>query len=301
MRSILLILLALSVSSTQAQYLTLFPNDTTDWETTYCNLDDRVPSHHRAYNTTTMWNNTYLEVGQVHNGSYSFTLQQEGYYLIREDITTGRAWVLGLDYNTGNPDTVERLIMDITLQVGDPFPVYNHSSWTYDTAYVDSIWTAGGRHYVRTDYYHPMNLTSSPLTMVEGVGTNWGVSYQHWSVNLCPCLITWNTGAVGGGPNAPDPYVDSSCYVTIMGQTDLAEDDFEVKIYPNPGEDNFTISSDEVIRGINVLDLSGRVIFAPPIHSRQTHTVWLPNLRAGTYLIRVEGERSTTVVRWIKS
>ena len=60
-----------------------------------------------------------------------------------------------------------------------------------------------------------------------------------------------------------------------------------VFVYPNPVKDHFTVQSEHPFNKIEVLDLSGKVIYTSGSHQTSTFTVDNVNWAAGYYLLRV--------------
>lgn len=79
----------------------------------------------------------------------------------------------------------------------------------------------------------------------------------------------------------------------------------ELKIYPNPGTDNFFIASDKISKGENLLkivDLNGRVIFESKLTITGNYFMEVPsaNFLKGVYRIEIQNEKQVIRANWIK-
>jgi hypothetical protein len=71
------------------------------------------------------------------------------------------------------------------------------------------------------------------------------------------------------------------------------------KIYPNPGSSSFRIESETVIHNIQVHSLSGQLIMNEAVKGFETE-VSATELSNGIYIIQVEKDNTTEVLRWVK-
>lgn len=93
------------------------------------------------------------------------------YGFIREEINLGRVWfyddVIGQEF----------LVMDISLNSGDPFIIYNQLGIA-ETFYVDSISIIDNRKHVYLTGEIAFCGQSEQLIFIEGIGPNAGFNYQ---------------------------------------------------------------------------------------------------------------------------
>ena len=119
--------------------------------------------------------------------------------------------------------------MDLSLEIGDDFLVHESFGET-DLAIVDSVYFNSGFKYVRTTYQHWNS--DEKLTFIEGVGTNYGLSYMHNVYNLCNCLLSINKDLL-------QVYSNNNCLPTA----DHSEEERkELTLYPNPAVNSISIS-----------------------------------------------------------
>lgn len=99
----------------------------------------------------------------VYSNLYLSEVDMTYYYAgkFREDVNTGKLWYK----NLGN---AERLLMDMSLSVGDTFEV-SHNYWST----VEAVYYRDGRKIIQFDYYS--NMWKENLLFIEGIGRNIGL------------------------------------------------------------------------------------------------------------------------------
>ena len=116
----------------------------------------------------------------INQESYKI-LPAHGY--LREDTVTGRIWF----YNES--ENQEFLVMDLSLNTGDPFTIYDFAG-TPTIVTVDSTSIIGGEKHVYLDAMISICSLTEPIMFVEGSGPNAGFNYQKLSyVNETPSYM----------------------------------------------------------------------------------------------------------------
>lgn len=193
---------------------------------------------------------------------------------------TGKAWVYDLYHNR------ERLIMDLSLNVGDTFIIYPNSI-VYDTiAIVDLVYLENSLKKVRlnVNLYFP----SDKLTFIEGVGTNVGVDYQ---VNGCFMGFGW------GDIYLLCSYKDSSlfyknnfidtCYSAWYGINETNKKP-RIKIFPNPVQHELNLVFSEPFEGyIIVYNVLGSVEEQIYLKNSLSYKMGTDTVNKGVYFIHV--------------
>lgn len=171
-------------------------------------------------------------------------------------------------------------------------------------------------HQILTGTYAYENVNGIP----EGISTyKWYVSSDSLGTEITPIDSAWHinytidttkigkwimfemtpVAAYGDSATGKTVRVISSSKVGGVGMEEL--DHLTVKIYPNPVTDLFTIETKEVLRRIEVTDMTGRlvVVYQPgPGLINQLHAADIP---AGFYLMKVYGSRSGVgIARFLK-
>ena len=195
---------------------------------------------------------------------------------LQEDITTGK-WM----YFT-TIDTIQKVLMDLSLAVGDTF--YVTGAWLPDPGFyeVDSVYIKDQRKHVQLNlplYY----AGDEKLVFIEGVGPNIGLSYKDDnSIELAPYLLCqWKDNI----QNYSNNYFDGKC--AIFSDTKVDEGNKLsgfANIYPNPTTGIVKIqNSDYSIKEILVHDTTGRQFFI----KNKNDEMDLSDLPDGLYLIKI--------------
>lgn len=73
-----------------------------------------------------------------------------------------------------------------------------------------------------------------------------------------------------------------------------------ISIFPNPAQNDLTISSSEKMTQIDITDLNGKIKMTTPCHG-QTEKLNLTSFESGVYFIHVYGENGTSIEKFIKN
>lgn len=157
-KAIFLLLLAM-MPHLWAQYQPIVVQDSVSWE-----LKHEIGDG--AYTTYLAMGDTLTRDSQLYRKVYEGN-QLLGYF--REDSVSGKAWFWGVN------DTIEYLIMDLSLAVNDSFWV-NMYEPTF--ARVISVDTVQGRKTLTLDYHYGGGFISEDLKFIEGVGPSAALFYQ---------------------------------------------------------------------------------------------------------------------------
>ena len=169
-------------------YESLFSSNSAAWKIVTKNLSGIGTDSVYTGNDTIINSLKYKKI----YSDYMYYNSQHMHGFLREDTVTGKAWYKG--WHSSLPplgDSTERLIMDVSLVVGDSFyfPPYD-SPWPLDTGWVkvDSTYFVSGKKYVRfTDTTH----WGGRLLFIEGIGTNTGIQYLSEPANTAPYLLCY--------------------------------------------------------------------------------------------------------------
>ncbi len=87
--------------------------------------------------------------------------------------------------------------------------------------------------------------------------------------------------------------------ITTSGQPDLATK-LNVKVYPNPAIDELNVESDDLILGISVYNLQGKVVFQEKNLRNTQIKITKGHISPGLYLVKMEFQEGSVVkkVRW---
>jgi hypothetical protein len=263
----LLLATLLMLNSSMAQpYKSFFGTDTTRWELNYCTpaIGDAWGCcfllQKMAVGDTVIDGKNYQKVGSRQWGDpkFKFDLTSSdwlGTGLVREDTTSGKAWFLGftkLDF--GKDTLIERLVVDLSLQVGDTFKVFDPDPlFPADSVFiVDSIYYLAGRKHL---HFQPAFgfLGWVDLLFVEGMGTSLGWAYMHQG-NWCPCANNYFKDTLLVYDNAKCIGLDIEQDLAPLG---------EIKLYPHPVRDRSELIFDNpkhLSVKLTVFDMWGQIM-----------------------------------------
>ena len=132
-----------------------------------------------------------------------------------------------------------------------------------------------------------------------------GTTSDFSGIILCETLISMETGAAFNGKALAKTAVtlDSNNITNpTLGIDDIVLDN-GITMYPNPGQNNLTISNTTSMKldQLAIYDLSGRLINTIDLSDmQQERTIDVSNLSSGVYLLQIQGEGAKTIKRWIK-
>lgn len=236
--------------------------DTTRWNIDWCNLDQGGLVTKIAIGDTIVNGINYKKVGRLDNGVFHFQLSPySGNGLVREDTTLGKAWFLSITHlSNGQDSLVERLVLDLSLEVADTFVVFGPAVYRVGDPFgvdslhliVDSIYFSAGQKHLR---FQPAGGQMN-LLFIEGVGSNLGWAYMHDELNLCPCLNDYRRDTLL-------VYEDSTCKGIFSAINPFANPLGPIELSPHPIRDRselrFENPAQKLIR-LEVFDLWGRKI-----------------------------------------
>ncbi|GEM_PF-5501635 len=91
-------------------------------------------------------------------------------------------------------------------------------------------------------------------------------------------------------------------FAITIRKTDLtdinADQSITIDIYPNPVSDMVNIKANEVIESIDILTVSGRIVYSKVVNSEQIR-INTNNIQSGIYIIRIRTEKSTVTEKII--
>ena len=192
----------------------------------------------------------------------------------REDVTTGKAWFMSAIETMSGLDTVEYLIMDLSLNVGDTFLIYQ--PWNeVITSIIDSVYYISGVKHVQTNYH--FWGSDEPLTFIEGVGTNYSLGYMHDSFNMCRCLISINK-------DLDEVYSNTNCFPPMVGNEHLIED-VGISIFPNPASNYLIVKSNLIsVKDYAIYSVLGEKLMSGGISSNR---IDISGLASSSYILRI--------------
>ena len=150
---------------------------------------------------------------------------------------------------------------------------------------------------ILTGQYHQV-LTSSPVTitsggiyllwLMDGDGINLGRSFTS-PASQQTYEIIFGSWSEYRDKTTEDFLMNLEISPTPVGINEV-ENDFNIKIYPNPTQDIVTLKSDERIvnKSFEILDVNGKTLEVKSLKSDKKITFYIQNLSNGTYFIRLD-------------
>jgi len=275
----LLLFLSICNDSFSQNYNSIFGIENTNWKMPFCNLDIADVKEQMSEVETVINGLNYKKVGTVTPNGVFYDLN--GFYtngFTREDVSSGKAWFMSTMETILGMDTLEFLVMDLSLNIGDTFMI--HKPWNdVITSIIDSVYFISGVKHVQTDYH--FWGSSQPLTFIEGIGTNYGLSYMHDSFNMCRCLISINK-------DFDEVYSNNNCFPPMVGNEHLMED-FKTSIFPNPVSTYLTVESNlKSVQDYAIYSILGEKVMSGRISSNRIDISGLPS---SSYILRI-GDQS---------
>ena len=277
MKSILLffVILLTGFMGASAQYASIFGQTYSAWKFRWGNLFGTVVDSLYFQKDTTIHNITYKKV-MLHS---QLTFQDGG--LIREDLATGKVWYRDITYpHSNNPDdTLERLICDFSLNVGDTFNI------GYPTPYidtVDSVRTIDGLKYI---YFKHTFYTGEPFTLIEGVGSNMGLLYKYFpSLMGGPYLLCSYKDAMQ--TTFRNKQYDGDCDIPLWVDN-ISQKSEEIQVFPNPANKMvyFKNTTDKRICTIKIITANGQLVHQ--VNGADIRQVQLDDIPPGSYFFRL--------------
>lgn len=271
----LILFFSICNESFSQNYNSIFGIENTNWKMPFCNLDIADVKEQMSELETVINGVNYKMVGTVYSGGVSYDLAGiDANGFTREDVTTGKAWFMSTIETMSGLDTVEYLIMNLSLNVGDTFLIYQ--PWNeVITSIIDSVYYISGVKHVQTNYH--FWGSDEPLTFIEGVGTNYGLGYMHDSFNMCRCLISINK-------DLDEVYSNNNCFPPMVGNENLIED-IGISIFPNPASTYVTIESNaKVVQNYAIYTVIGETVMNGTMNSNR---IDISGLASSSYILRI--------------
>ena len=274
---IITIVILLSIFfDTKAQYQSIFGQNSTEWIFEWTNLFGWAQDTAYVEKDTVVFGYNWKKIrvspttGVVQNA------------LVREDTTIGKIWYkyIGNDY----PDTLEKLLFDYSLQVGDTFDVSNSGAMTSTLENtVDSVYYVNGAKHIRFKgkYYGNENYL-----FIEGISGILGVFWKQYGTLLLAnyLLCSYKDGVQTFYQNKK---YNGNCNVWWFWSTDNPEKiNTQITLFPNPAKSVLNIKTDNIkykVTLIELINVYGSIV----ISYKNPYSVDISNLPAGTYIIKL--------------
>lgn len=257
-------------------YEPVISSDSTSWDIAWKELFGNVMGNlYSAGNEDTIYRDLYFQ---------SFNPNAEYVGKIREDINTGKIWYTPPEY------TVEYLIMDLSLTIGDTFelPVFN----TTIPIEVIDVYYINQRKCIEFDYQTEWN---EPLRFIEGVGRN--IAMHHfWFGDFTYVACKYNLEDlvyVNSNPNFIDCELNPTGIKTINSNIG--------NVYPNPAHEVLNVDLNHFSYQditISIFDDKGMEVYNR--NTTNNHiTIQLTTFNQGLYLIKISNKNNLQISKFI--
>lgn len=286
--SLLSVLLLSSHSSNAQPYQSIFGDSVSAWTCQYGGL--AIGSMNIVTYTDTIVKGEHSKILLWEFNVFP-TSKTKKLGLLREDTTTGSVWYRSLPpYTNPDKDTVDQLIMDMTLKVGDTFFTERVNGLGLDTlSIVDSVYIdANNRKHIR--FNNNIGLTFR-FEFIEGVGTTLGMAYRD--SNIINNYGAENLGLICAFHDRIDIYstaykaqLNNKCIPDVsVGQLNKQA---ALTIHPNPSTGSVTIElPTRQQTNVSIADISGRTVYQNTVSNKHTLQVDLSKQPKGVYIIHL--------------
>lgn len=279
----LLVLLLFATFAHSQAYKSLFGQDSTQWNIAnfyfpgFWFTDSFIAKEDTVIN------------GQVYKAIHSQNSQFLPSYIgsLREDTIQGKAWFRSW------VDTTERLVMDLSLMVGDSI-VLGETSMSYNVV-VDSVFYLSNRKHIRLAHQYYTNLGDQTFMFIEGEVSTMGfyfydndLGYTESSYLLC----THKDGV--------ETYKFSDTCFIMSTATNKIVEPLNFTVFPNPVGNflNIEISENDTQNYIcQLIDITGKTLQTIDLQSNNENRIIVENYPSGIYFLMIFDEHSLLVGR----
>jgi len=267
----LLMIVFLTINLQGQNYESLFGEDSTRWNITMSHPGLLATVPYITKNDTILNGNIYTKIGISQNSFY------QGF--LRQDSTHSKAWYIG------NSDTIEYLVMDLNLNVGDS--MYLNIPYNGQFSTVDSVYFFNNRKHIQFDFATEF-IGYHKFTMIEGVVSSVGFMFvdEYTGIIEEANLLC----AYKDGIQVFD--IGTSCYL-IGGSTNGFVKRVDFKVFPNPTTDFLNIERLEENFDnytFKIIDLTGKIIKTAISENLPITTISITQLNAGFYYLLIYNE-----------
>lgn len=163
----------------------------------------------------------------------------------------------------------------------------------------DNVTTVVGRYYEIAIWIKSvggastMRLSTSGGTAAYGATTTIGTTWQRVAL-VFKATATATKLSMDLGKSTETFYIDDTSFnaaqTVLLGVNDFNTKNDQIFFYPNPVKDNLNISSDAVIKSINISDLTGKTVRSIK-NAENIQSVDLSGLNQGMYILSTDSNK----------
>lgn len=176
-------------------------------------------------------------------------------------------------------DTVEQLLYDFNMQVGDTVKGYIEA-WAYPIDTVQSIDSV----LVGSTFRKRWNINFGyDIHIIEGIGSTYGL-IEHSPGNQ-PDWYEYSITCFQQDGQPLYPATSTTCQL-ITGTNSIDKFSAQIKVFPNPSLGSFTIDFDKLtIKEMRLTDILGNVVFKQ--RNFEQTKINIDKLPSGTYILTI--------------
>jgi hypothetical protein len=220
--------------------------------------------------------NTYSS--GVFNFETDMYIETQAYLNFQEGVVNGQAWAFDLYFTDTviNVEIDDSIVLTVAYNPNNPLgaPVWFNFSLKAD---LDNGQWKMFKDGVSIGSFS-MNDEISSVNFWASTGNDYYIDNVEWSA--------WGGDACRSLSRTEAVVVLDSCNTTTVSEVSFEN----LKIYPNPNNGSFTITNSELINGVVIMDLQGKVVYRNSNLNLYNLNVNLENLDRGMYMINIISE-----------
>ena len=224
------------------------------------------------------------------------------------DLDTGAGVNLAWEFDFGAQGfgCTNSATVDVSSIGGSPISFISFQYYTDNTNdfYIDMISGPGGAT-VESFYYIGTNIAGGAPTGDEAIVTG---SWQHVVIDISeftsqtfdPTELFQFKFDVFSVQGPATVYIDNVLLTSVA--PDLSTDDFELtefKVFPNPTNSDWNVSSNSIINTVTVFDILGKQVMTSSPNANET-VIDASSLKTGMYFAKIESANGSKTVKLIR-
>ena len=192
--------------------------------------------------------------------------------------------------------SINKMIYDFSLSIGDTFYDSNNSNFTFTIDYIDTINYNG----IERRYFTVKCGGQIAGIWLEGIGNYEGLLYpfhtstaENWGNTRCYShngdLLYSN---LDNGAN--------DCTTPLLGLDNISFEDNSITLYPNPANKEINIQSDNIINSIEIFNSLGQKVYQEKTKSKERR-IDINSLSKGIYIIGANTDKGYIKKKLIKN
>ena len=297
MKNIILVIFLVFIVSNNIHaqpYESIFGKTSTSWNVY---TDDSDVAFTPAYTDSLVVESDTIVYNKEYKKVYRYKLcreeQPQLYGYLREDTLLGRVWFRFHQYLNSTNDTLEKLIMDLSLP----------------DSMVDTVFVLNGRKHMQNFGSPGVPTPDWYYTEIEGVGHSFGIDLNNsdsdkiYKQLLCMYkdgIMVYNNYLNNSNSFNNECYYDFLTSASCRPNYTNKKIESNIEIQPNPTQGQFTIRNMVEAERITLLNSIGAKIFSRT-NSKSNQQINISNQPNGLYYLLIENVEVITTHKIIKN